>query len=68
MASSATNPKSPLSQSGAIKEYNDRIQDWLLDPGLDIQGRLLADGHLTVQPQPPKGKDAPTKPSPKAHI
>ncbi|KAH7227083.1 uncharacterized protein BKA55DRAFT_584121 [Fusarium redolens] len=66
MTLSAPTPKSLSHQPCAIKEYNDRIRDWLLDPGLDIQGRLLAGGHLSVQPQPPK--DAPTKPPPKAHI
>ncbi|CAJ0544828.1 Ff.00g084110.m01.CDS01 [Fusarium sp. VM40] len=56
--------ESPVQQSSAVTEYNDRVQDWLLDPGLDIQGRLL--GQLSVQPQP--SKEAPTNPPPKAHL
>ncbi|KAH7254223.1 uncharacterized protein BKA55DRAFT_567226 [Fusarium redolens] len=28
-------------QLNAKEESNDRIQIWLLDPGLDLQGRLL---------------------------
>ncbi|KAF4947582.1 hypothetical protein FGADI_10313 [Fusarium gaditjirri] len=62
----APTPKSPSHQSGAVKESNDRIHDWLLDPGLDIQGRLLTGGQLSVQPQ--LSTDVPTNPPPKAQI
>ncbi|KAJ4327150.1 hypothetical protein N0V84_002412 [Fusarium piperis] len=34
------------------REYQQRIQDWLSDPGLDIQGRLLSG---RSRPTPPQG-------------
>ncbi|KAM0222077.1 hypothetical protein ACHAQD_004469 [Fusarium lateritium] len=33
---------SPQTRAKKQKESDRRIRDWLLDPGLDIQGRLLA--------------------------
>lgn len=45
------------------EEFNGRIRDWLLDPGLDIQGRLLAG---PAQPQPSEKNT--TKLQPKAHL
>ncbi|KAF5965943.1 hypothetical protein FBULB1_11976 [Fusarium bulbicola] len=49
MTSSKTTPQSPSHQSGTVTEYNDRIRDWLLDPGLNIQvpTRDLLDEYLT---------------------
>ncbi|UPL02587.1 hypothetical protein LCI18_013521 [Fusarium solani-melongenae] len=35
------------------QEYKQRIQDWLSDPGLDIQGRLLSG--RSRRPTPPRG-------------
>ncbi|KAG4295235.1 hypothetical protein FPRO06_01819 [Fusarium proliferatum] len=56
--------KSTSHQSDAPTEYNDRVRDWLLDPGLDIQGRLLGQRSMQLQPS----KVAPTNPPPKAHL
>ncbi|RGP61672.1 hypothetical protein FLONG3_10458 [Fusarium longipes] len=68
MPDSIDTSKSFSNQLHKSQPYNDRMQDWLLDPGLDLQGRLLT-GRSAAQPQsptPPKQKT--TKSTPKAHI
>ncbi|KAJ4021417.1 hypothetical protein NW752_004425 [Fusarium irregulare] len=68
MSDSIDSSKSFSTQFHTSQPYNDRMQDWLLDPGLDLQGRLLTGGS-TAQPQSPTpSKQKPTKSTPKAHI
>ncbi|KAJ3457280.1 hypothetical protein MRS44_014421 [Fusarium solani] len=56
--STATQKRSPSGTSPwenkqpSEQEYKQRIQDWLSDPGLDIQGRLLSG---RSRPTPPRG-------------
>ncbi|KAL4723517.1 hypothetical protein ACLX1H_009152 [Fusarium chlamydosporum] len=68
MSASIDTSKSFSNQLHTSQPYNDRMQDWLLDPGLDLQGRLLT-GRSTAQPQSPTpSKQKPTKSTLKAHI
>ncbi|CEI60265.1 hypothetical protein FVEN_g12862 [Fusarium venenatum] len=56
-------------KSDSLKLYNDRIQGWMADGGLDIQGRLLAGSRSGVQPPSPRpSKKKSAKTEPKAHI
>ncbi|SPJ70698.1 uncharacterized protein FTOL_00426 [Fusarium torulosum] len=58
-----TESSSPQSQARKQMEDNGRIRDWLLDPGLNIQGRLLAG---PAQPQASEKNS--TELHPKAHL
>ncbi|KAL6918316.1 hypothetical protein ACHAPO_009974 [Fusarium lateritium] len=68
LASTQTSKRDSL-RSPADQEYNGRIQDWMADRGLDIQGRLLAGGRSGVQPaSPPPSKKESAETGHKAHI
>ncbi|KAM5517324.1 uncharacterized protein FRV6_05176 [Fusarium oxysporum] len=58
------------SQSVLNKQYDDRIKDWLLDSGLDVQQRLLTGGYSqrepTSLPPTPRKTGRPKTKDPKA--